>query len=124
MVVRQQEDAEVFLHSWTFNAINSHVFFLECGLVLFSYCLYDALIKKKYIAEVAILLLYCLSGIISIFLLGGFGGTRSFWGGAGGFGEYSFNLNGLLILKEILYYIMVLPMAKNSMKGFHIWDWE
>lgn len=71
-------------------------FFLECGLVLFSYCLYDALIKKKYIAEVAILLLYCLSGIISIFLLGGFSGTRSFWGGAGGFGEYSFNLNGFV----------------------------
>lgn len=93
-------------------------FFLEAGVVLFTYCLYDALTKKKFIAEIGNLALYCLSGAITIFLLGGFSGTRKLWGGAGGFGEYSFNLNGFLNAQGYSTIFNGLTCGEKQYEGF------
>ena len=117
----QSDSSKMLKFSFSLGALmpSVHMYFLlENGIVLFAYCLYDAIKRKKYLAELGNLIMYCLGGAVSIFLLGGFSGTRSFWGGAGGFGEYSFNLNGFINSQGCSSIFDGLKNGENQYEGF------
>lgn len=75
-------------------AASVHIYFvLMCGMILAAFCLADILVQKRFRRSVGLIILYILSGGITVWLLGGFSSSVS--AEAGGLGIYSFNLNAL-----------------------------
>lgn len=71
-----------------------HTYFcIECGLIIFSFCIYDFVKTRKIYRPIITLMVFIGSAAFSVFILGGFGENEI---KAGGLGYYSFNLNGFI----------------------------
>lgn len=94
-----------------------HVYFLlMCGIILAGSCLEEWLRTKRIKKPVIMLLSYCGSAAILIYILGGF--SSNMQADNSGLGAFSFNLNALFNPQGWSKILKDLPMGAGQYEGF------
>ena len=91
-------------------------YIVMCGIVLLGFILLDILNTKRIKKSILLLILYIASALFSMWIFGGF--TNLTENDAFGFGEYSYNLNGLINSQGWSVFFEELPMLPNQYEGF------
>ena len=94
-----------------------HIYYLVmCGIILVGYILLDILNTKKVKRSIWLLIIYLSVAALSIWGFGGFTNTAK--NDSFGFGEYSYNLNGLFNPMNWSTFLKKLPMIDKQYEGF------